>query len=121
MASLNLAAVVKPNAVRKETLGVATHARLVILPTNMSGVKGSGGLTIAVFPVATALYWVSPDETQPGEDDVYGGALRGYAPAGAWTSIPWSQTHGDPAAIALFSDAGAQVVYVAISPARVPA
>ena len=119
MASLDLSAVTIPGVVRKATLDVATHARLVILPTNMRGVKG-GGLTVSIYPVGTACGWVSPDVAQPTEDAVYAGTDCGIAPADSWTQVPWNQSFGDPASIALFSAAGAPVVYVAVAPARVP-
>ena len=124
MAALDLSAVVIPGVVRQNTFGNATEVRLVTLPTNMAGVRG-GGLTVCVYPVGTAAYWVSPDvDPQPEDTDVFDPVAEtsmGYCPADQWTSIPWDPSNGDPASIALVSRAASQVVYVGVYPARVPA
>lgn len=132
MAALDLSAVVIPGVVRQETLGNATEPRKVILPTAMAGVNG-GGLTISVYPVDTAAYWISPDvdpypaDTTPIFDPISETEM-GYLPADQWTPIPWLvganadgvTAHGDPPSIDIVSRDGSQVVYIAIHPARVP-
>lgn len=125
MAALDLSTVVIPGVVRQNTLGNATEPRSIVLPTNMAGVRG-GGLTVCVYPVGTAVYWVSPDKSPYPADttpvfDPVAQTEMGYCPADQWTSIPWDPSNGDPATIALVSRDAAQVVYVAVYPARVPA
>jgi len=122
MASLDLSAVIVPGVVRKDTMANATEVRLVTMPTGMLGVKG-GGLDVSVYPVGTALYWVSPEQTQPAEGAVYDAVSEvaiGYCPADQWTTIPWSPQYGSPASVALTSRDASQVYYVAVNPARVP-
>lgn len=119
MASLDLSAVTVPLVVRKITLGVATHCRTILLPTNMGGVKG-GGLAISVYAEGTPSAFLSPDVATPAEDAVYAGDSLGPIPAGGWFSLDWDNSHGCPAALTLVAQTGAQVVYVAISRARVP-
>lgn len=119
MAALDLSAALIPGIVRKITLGVATHCRNIVLPTNLGGVKG-GGLTISVYAVGTESAFLSPDVATPTEDAVYAGDSLGPLPAGTWSTIDWDNSHGCPAVLTLVAQTGAQVVYVAVGRARVP-
>lgn len=123
MAALDLSASTVPGVARKNTFGAATIVRRVTVPTELRGERG-GGLDVCVYPVGTAAYWVSPDATQPADGATYDPAAEtthAILPADQWSTIPWSRADGDPPSVALVSADAAQVVYVAVYPARVPA